>query len=158
PDATFTTAAPPPPTTITGPTTGLVTNVSAQVSWTTNNPADTQIEFGTTTSYGTMTTRDTSLVTSHAQTITGLTPNTPYHYRARSVDAGGTLVLSNDATFTTTNAPPAFSLALSGTGNAEAPLAAKLNITGDWTVETWFKDESPSGYNHDFAYLLIKGN
>ncbi|HYK96998.1 MAG TPA: LamG-like jellyroll fold domain-containing protein [Candidatus Acidoferrales bacterium] len=160
PDATFTTAAPPPPTTITGPVTGLVTNVAAQVSWTTNNPADTQVDYGTTTAYGSTTTRDVSLVTSHAQTLTSLTPNTLYHYRARSLDAGGTLVLSADATFTTTNAPPAFSLALSGTGYAEAPapLAAKLNITGDWTVETWFKDESPGGYNHDFAYLVMKGN
>ncbi len=157
-DQTFTTAAPPPPTQITGVAPGIVTNTSAQIGWSTNNPADSQIEYGTTTAYGSSSTLDPAMVTGHSQTLSGLTNNTTYHYRVLSRDAGGTLVASGDFTFTTTNAPPAFSVSLSGAGYAEAPLAPKLNLTGDWTVETWFKDEDASGYNHDFSYLLLKGN
>src|SRR6185369_17656247 len=33
-----------------------------------------------------------------------------------------------------------------------------LNLTGDWTIETWFKDESPLGFNHDYVNLLNKGD
>src|SRR6266542_4389364 len=51
------------------------------------------------------------------------------------------------------------SLALNGVvGYAEAPAAADLNLTGDWTVETWFKDESPLGFNHGYVQLLNKGD
>jgi hypothetical protein len=55
--------------------------------------------------------------------------------------------------------PPLHSLALNGTtAYAEAPDAAKLNLTGDWTVETWFKDETAGGYNHPFAKLVAKAD
>ncbi len=156
-DQAFTTAAPPPPTQITGVAPGIVTNTSAQIGWNTNNPADTQIEYGTTTAYGSSTTLNQAMITTHSQTLLALSPSTTYHYHALSRDAGGTLVQSGDFTFTTTNAPPAFSLGVTS-GYAEAPLAPKLNITGDWTVESWFKDEDPAGYNHDYAYILLKGN
>jgi len=44
------------------------------------------------------------------------------------------------------------------TGYAEAADARDLNLTGDWTVEAWFKDEDPSGFNHDYVNLLNKGD
>ena len=54
---------------------------------------------------------------------------------------------------------PTRSLRLNGTtAYAEAPHHSELNITVDWTVEAWFKDETAGGYNHDTRYLLIKGN
>src|SRR5262249_7810547 len=43
-------------------------------------------------------------------------------------------------------------------GYAEAPHAADLNLTGDWTIELWFKDEDPNGFNHDYTTLLNKGD
>jgi NPCBM/NEW2 domain/Purple acid Phosphatase, N-terminal domain len=78
-----------------------ITTTGATISWSTNNPADSQVDYGTTTSYGASTTLNSSLVTSHSQVLSGLTANTTYHYRAKSRDAGGTLVASPDATFTT---------------------------------------------------------
>jgi hypothetical protein len=157
PDATFTTAAPPPPTTITAVNAGSITNTAAQITWTTNNPATSQVSYGTTTAYGSTTTLDPTLVTSHSQPLSGLVANTLYHYQVRSVDAGGTPVTSPDATFTTTNAAAINSLWLTG-GTAEAPHATKLNVTGDWTIEAWFKDETAGGYNHDTSYVLAKGD
>ncbi|HEY3057352.1 MAG TPA: LamG-like jellyroll fold domain-containing protein [Chloroflexota bacterium] len=51
------------------------------------------------------------------------------------------------------------SLLLNGTtAYADAPHAAELDITGDWTIETWFKEESPLGFNHDYVQLLNKGD
>src|SRR5438876_2474095 len=51
------------------------------------------------------------------------------------------------------------SLALNGTtAYAEAPNIAELDIQGDWTVELWFKDGDPNGFDHDYRYLLNKGD
>ena len=51
------------------------------------------------------------------------------------------------------------SLQLNGTtGLAEAAAAPDLNIVGDWTVEAWFKDEDPNGFNHDYRQILMKGD
>jgi glucose/arabinose dehydrogenase len=91
----------PPPTTISNvQATGITAN-SATITWTTNNLADSQVNYGTTTSYGSSTPLNSSLVVNHSQQLTGLAGNTTYHYRVRSRDAGGTLVTSSDATLTT---------------------------------------------------------
>jgi hypothetical protein len=49
-------------------------------------------------------------------------------------------------------------LTVDGATVAEAAPAADLNLTGDWTVELWFRDEDPNGFDHPFAYLLDKGD
>jgi hypothetical protein len=80
---------------------------------------------------------------------------------ARFIDAAARTQTSNRATVEWTRAtgPVLHSLALNGTtAYAEAPDAAKLNLTGDWTVETWFKDETAGGYNHPFAKLVAKAD
>jgi len=54
--------------------------------------------------------------------------------------------------------PRPFSLDLNGTSAyAEAPHADDLSLTGDWTIEAWFKDDNPS-YDHPRARLLTKGD
>jgi len=78
-----------------------ITGSSAVITWGTNEPADTQIQYGTTTAYGSSTTREATLVTVHSQTLTGLQPGTLYHYRVLSRDASGNLATSLDNTFTT---------------------------------------------------------
>jgi hypothetical protein len=51
------------------------------------------------------------------------------------------------------------SLALNGTtAYAEAAQAPDLNVTGDWSLEAWFKDEDPNGFDHDFRQILMKGD
>jgi len=44
------------------------------------------------------------------------------------------------------------------TSYAEVQSAPDLNITSDWTVEAWFKDEDPNGFNHDYRQILMKGD
>jgi concanavalin A-like lectin/glucanase superfamily protein/Big-like domain-containing protein/purple acid phosphatase-like protein len=79
-----------------------VTGSSATVSWATNEPADSQVEYGVTTGYGSSTPLQASYVTSHTVLVSGLAPATVYHYRVRSSDAAGNPAASGDATFTTT--------------------------------------------------------
>jgi hypothetical protein len=84
-----------------------VTVRDATITWTTNEGADSQVQYGTTTSYGNSTSVNSILVTSHSQKLTGLGPNTVYHYRVRSADTAGNAAVSGDSTFTTS----------AGTGN-----------------------------------------
>jgi phosphodiesterase/alkaline phosphatase D-like protein len=78
-----------------------VTETSARLTWQTNERADTQVEFGLTTSYGTLTSLDPALLHGHLVTLNGLAAGTTYHYRVRSRDGSGNLALTADRTFTT---------------------------------------------------------
>lgn len=74
---------------------------SATVTWATNEGSTSQVEYGTTTSYGSLTTLNTSMATSHSVAISGLVRRTTYHYRVRSKDAANNEAISGDFTFTT---------------------------------------------------------
>jgi purple acid phosphatase-like protein/fibronectin type III domain protein len=68
------------------------------ISWTTNEISDTQVEFGTATTYGSSTPLVSTLVTNHSVQLTGLQPITLYHFRVKSRDAAGNLAKSADFT------------------------------------------------------------
>lgn len=81
---------------------------SATLVWSTNEIADSQVEYGLTASYGKQTPIDDHVETSHSQTLSGLAANTLYHYRVISRDVSGNITTSGDHTFKTTpvvNAP-----------------------------------------------------
>ena len=78
----------------------------ATIAWLTDRQGDTQVEYGTDTSYGHVTTLHPALVLSHAIELTSLTPDTLYHFRVLSHDAGGNLVMSDDFTITTLSPLP----------------------------------------------------
>lgn len=80
---------------------GTPVATSTTVTWTTDELADSQINYGTTDGYGSTTTLDSILTTSHSVALSGLTASTTYHYRVRSTDAQGNLAVSSDQTFTT---------------------------------------------------------
>jgi hypothetical protein len=92
------TAVPPQ---ITGVSVSSITRSGATISWTTNVPATSQVEYGF---GGTMSRRssvDASLLTSHRQILTGLIPGLAYSYRVRSVSAAAGIGVSTEASFTT---------------------------------------------------------
>lgn len=78
-----------------------ITDNYAVITWTTDELSDSQIEYGLTANYGSQTTLNTSMVTSHSQNLTGLSLSTTYHYRVKSRDAAGNLGTSDDFTFKT---------------------------------------------------------
>jgi hypothetical protein len=104
-DQTFTTGDATPPV-ISGISATGITGTGATISWTTNEPANGQVEYGVTTAYGTTSALQAALTTPHTVTLSGLTGNTLYHYRIRSADAAGNLALSSDQTFTTSDTIP----------------------------------------------------
>ena len=74
---------------------------TATVTWTTDIPADSQVEYGTTTAYGSKSPLNSTLVTSHSVKLSGLTRLTTYHYRVLSRASSGGLGASGDFTFNT---------------------------------------------------------
>ncbi len=82
-----------------------VTHQAATIGWTTNDPSTTWVEYGLTSSYGSSTTLNTSLVTTHSANLSSLTPGTIYHYRVTSTDEAGNKTVSTDRTFTTAATP-----------------------------------------------------
>jgi beta-glucanase (GH16 family) len=116
-----------------------VSSSGATIAWTTDEPGDSQVEYGTTTSYGNLTPLDTSPVTAHAQSLSGLQAGTAYHYRVHSNDANGNLASSGDFTFTTsppdTTPPVISSVSSSGISAREATISWATNEPADTQVE-----------------------
>jgi hypothetical protein len=79
---------------------------------------------------------------------------------AKFVDSASRTQTSNRATVEWTKPTVSkHSLAVDGTtGFAAVPDTAKLNLSGNWTVEAWFKDEDPNGYMHDFGKIVAKAD
>src|SRR6266403_2088618 len=103
----------PGPLTITNIATTNATATGVAVNWQTNVMANSQVEYGTTSSYGLTSQLDSTMVTSHQETLGSLKPATLYHYRVHSTDAANNAAVSNDLTFTTaadTSAPTVTSL------------------------------------------------
>jgi glucose/arabinose dehydrogenase len=128
--ARFTCAAGTPPT-ISAVQTASITTSGATISWTTNVAADTQVQYGTTTSYGSSTTLAAAMVTSHSQTLTGLTTGTLYHYRVKSKDAAANLATSAGFTFTTAadTTPPAVATVVPASGATSISIATAVTAT-----------------------------
>jgi GH18 family chitinase len=100
PDATFTTVSTAAPI-ITAVAASGVGSSSATVTWTTNEAAESRVEYGLTAAYTSTTTLNAALTTNHAVALSGLNGGTLYHYSAVSVDALGNIGTSADSTFTT---------------------------------------------------------
>lgn len=79
-----------------------LTASAATISWNTNRAADSEVEYGATTSYGNVMTVRT-MQTDHSLTLVGLAANTTYNYRVKSRDDAGNVSASGNQTFTTTN-------------------------------------------------------
>ncbi|HWE51900.1 MAG TPA: fibronectin type III domain-containing protein [Bryobacteraceae bacterium] len=108
---TFATAVPVP--SITAVTASGVTSASATITWTTDQPSSTQVEFGTSTGYGSLSTLDSTAVTTHSATLTGLAPGVAYDYAVKSTDTAGTATSAN-FTFATAATIPAISAVSAG--------------------------------------------
>lgn len=68
-----------------------VTPTTATITWTTDRPATSQVEYESANSYpyDSASLLDQALTHFHSVTLTGLTPGTLYHYRVKSVSFDG---------------------------------------------------------------------
>ncbi len=92
--------------TISGVNFSNITELSATITWATNERATSQVEYGKTETYGSTTTPDTNLSTSHSVTLTGLDADTTYNFRVMSKDAGGNGATSPNQTLKTISSIP----------------------------------------------------
>jgi phosphodiesterase/alkaline phosphatase D-like protein len=128
-----------------------ITGTDATITWTTDDPAESQVEYGTSAGYGLTTTLDANRVTKHSVNLTGLSTQTTYHYKVKSRDASGLWAESADYTFTTGadsgGIPPLISLVrafdMTGSGatiawetNREATSQVEYGLTTDYGKTT----------------------
>src|SRR5439155_1543554 len=78
-----------------------VTDTTATIQWTTSEGADSRVEYGPTTAYGSSTTLDPAARDLHTVPLANLQRATTYHYRVKSRDLAGNLAVSSDLTLTT---------------------------------------------------------
>jgi len=106
--------SPPPSQAITPPTISNVqatniTETSATIIWTTDEPASGEVHYALSspiTATSTIKVTGTNNVTSHNVSLTGLSPSKTYFYVAVSKDAAGNTATSSEQSFMTLTPPP----------------------------------------------------
>jgi len=104
-----------------------IAQTSAVITWSTNEPADTQVQYGTSPEYGQISQLDPTPVTSHVVNLTNLGAGTNYYYRVKSKDAAGNLSTSGQFTFSTLAQTPQ-TLSVSLTANPTSGIRP-LNVS-----------------------------
>ncbi|MGH8246589.1 MAG: GDSL-type esterase/lipase family protein, partial [Gammaproteobacteria bacterium] len=152
------------PPVISAVTVSNVTDTTATITWTTDEPATSQVEYGPTTNYGWLRPIDPTLVTSHSVTLVGLSPGVLYHFRVFSRDGPGNTATSSDSTFTTTTSSSTVFAEQNGQVVIEAEhYTSKISRGGhDWELSADRVGFSGNGYltaqpnngtNRDTDYL-----
>ncbi|MEP6662361.1 MAG: fibronectin type III domain-containing protein, partial [Verrucomicrobiota bacterium] len=110
---------------------------TANISWPTDQKSDGVVEYGLTTSYGAL---KTNATTQWYRTVglTGLDPDTTYHYRVKSTGTNNLTGVSADYLFTTTPAAVADII-------IDNPAAT---VAGSWNTGT----SSPDKFGADYRY------
>jgi len=123
-----------------------ITSHNATINWTTNEAADTQVEYGTSLSYEFASSLDPSLVIAHSQNIS-VAPSTQYNYRVTSRDTSGNVTVSGNHTFTSAALP-----------DLTPPTISNIqvtNITPFSATIMWMTDEAATSqveYGSNFYY------
>jgi len=106
------------------------TDITATITWTTDESATSTVEYGETDSYGSSSS-SVAFTTDHSILIESLTVDTVYHFRVSSQDESGNVATSTDYTFATTadSAAPVISSVASSTSDG-------------WALITWTTDEN----------------
>jgi hypothetical protein len=116
------------------------TAMSATITWTTNEPASSQVEYWKDPAFPTATavTDTAPRVTNHSVTIGGLTASTTYGFHVKSADAAGNPRQSADSTFVTqTPNPTLAAYAFNEGAGATTADASGKGHTGALSGATW---------------------
>lgn len=109
-----------------------ITSTDATIVWSTSEASDAQLDYGKTTRYEGGSLAIGSMTKLHSQKLTGLAPQTQYHYRIRSRDAAGNLSISRDMVFTTAS-------------NGTAPVIGNVSVSdiaGQSARISWITDKA----------------
>ena len=142
------------------------TKTTATVTWNTDKPANSTLDYGSNNQYG-LNKNDATQTMSHSISLTGLNSNTTYHFQAKSVDIDNKTATSEDKVFITKAdtdiSPP--SLPPSGDGGGTPPTDTTPPIISDIQVSvantsatiTWVTNEvsdSVINYGRNTIYGL----
>ncbi len=137
---------------------------TARISWTTDEPASSRVEYGIDGGPLGLSAQDGAQVTSHALELSGLQPSTTYRFLVRSTDGTGNPAASTERTFTTPSASlvdttvadfgagSGGGTAVTQTADGEVTLAPALGqefsggplLPLDWQSSTWTPGGSTS--------------
>jgi beta-lactam-binding protein with PASTA domain len=125
---------------ISGVSASTITTSSASISWTTNVPTTSQVDYGPSASYGSSIV-DPALLSLHSMSLASLSAGTPYFFQVKGADAAGHAAAASGYTFVTaTTVPNVVNMTQSNATNA---LAAAHVTVG--TVTTATSATVPSG-------------
>ncbi|MCK5217737.1 MAG: fibronectin type III domain-containing protein [Methanosarcinales archaeon] len=92
---------------ITSVTNSTLAPESVTITWDTNKDSNSTVKYGIASGTYTNEESNSTLVTSHSITLTGLNQRTTYYYVVNSSDRSGNFNQSNEKSFTTSSYPPA---------------------------------------------------
>ena len=130
------------PPSISDPEVSNITSTTATISWTTDEPSTTNVDYGTTVNLGS-TISDPSMVTSHSITLTGLIPNTTYFFDIYSIDASGNQARNPQNTLTTASATSTGTATISTTTTATPISSSNRSSSSQNTTPTPLVDKTP---------------
>ncbi len=112
------------------------TDVTAVVSWQTNNTSTSLVEYATSTlglTTNLLAKSDNALVTNHSLLLTNLTPETKYYYKVTSIDANNKKTTTGVKTFVTLK-----------TVDTTAPVISNISVTHTATssIVSWLTNEA----------------
>ena len=114
---------------------------TATITWTTDENANSLVDFGTDISYGSTQGNSANSTTSHSVVLTGLASETTYYYRVKSMDVAGNTAVDDNSeagyTFLTTAAPDP--------DDTTAPVISSVSsssITSTGATIVWTTDEN----------------
>ncbi len=145
-----------------------ITNISAVISWTTNEAANSTVKYGTSSGSYTASKGSATMTTSHSVTLTGLSDETTYYYAVNSSDASGNSAQGSEKSFTTSDSTPPVisSVQSSGVMGTSATISWTTDETADSQVKygttsnSYSHSKSTTGYftNHSIALSGLSGD
>jgi len=109
-----------------------ITTDSSLIEWSTDMPAESLVEYGLTSSYGSSA-ADSVLKTAHKIALKNLTPDTTYHFRVTSRNEYGFASSSDDRTFKTLPPSNPITLTITTPRNGDTISRSDVRVEGTLT-------------------------
>ena len=143
----------------------LITATRATITWDTDELSTSSVKYGTSPGIYTRTRSDTSYVTSHSITLTGLTPNTTYYFVVNSTDKAGNSAESDEHSFITLSVPQEGYVILWDTNKKyteKNPFSDALADKANWTQVPYgvtnYTFTGDAMIENDYYYLFLFSN
>jgi hypothetical protein len=131
-----------------------ITDTSATITWKSNIPSDSRVDYGFSKAYG-FTSQDLFKETSHIIDLTGLEPGRVYHFRVVSFNYTKNYNVSEDFTFTTMfsiDLLPGWNMISIPMNLTDSNLSTVFtDISGDYDALQWYDANDPDDpwkHNH----------